>query len=661
MKFQIVNLIIWPKNKTFPPRIIKFEKGKVNVITGGSRTGKSAIIPIIDYCLASSECQIPIDTIRDHSEWYGVLFETAHEQVLIARKGPEGRVPSDSFFLSRGTKLSIPPTIAEANEKTESIKHLLNSISSTPYFRLSGAEDMRPFQERLGFRDLMALVFQSQEVVANQNILFYKTHAHEHRERLKNWLPYILGAENLEVLSARQRLSVVQTKLSQLRREIEKAKRISESWLSNMAGHLQIAKTYGLLSEDYITSSDPSELIATTKDILSSPPDRPQPTSPQIENANRELLLLEEQDDKISDEISLIRKRLEDIGRLKSGLIEYSGSARRRADRLHVSQWLEDIKQSSHDCPLCGSGDHENSSNELRKISAAFKKVEDEANKTKDIPTSFVREENSLREQLEDSLSRRKSLNTRIDRALAQNKAAKEQFDRRQSMYFFLGHLKASLETFQSLTTEGSFGEEISKLEDEEKRLLGLIDPEGVQRKLQAALKLVAQKALIRLQTLDAEDKYKTIPPEFSVKDLSLKVLSNDGHWHFLAEVGSASNWLSFHIAFISALHEFFNEITDSCVPSFAVFDQPSQVYFPKTSRAATASDKSQYSDEDVDAVIGIFKTLANSVREQKGNWQCIVLDHARDEIYRDIEEVHEVEVWRDGNKLIPINWYTQT
>jgi hypothetical protein len=49
---------------------------------------------------------------------------------------------------------------------------------------------------------------------------------------------------------------------------------------------------------------------------------------------------------------------------------------------------------------------------------------------------------------------------------------------------------------------------------------------------------------------------------------------------------------------------------------------------------------------------------LANSVREQKGKWQCIVLDHARDEIYRDIPEVFEVDVWRDGKKLIPTQWY---
>jgi hypothetical protein len=657
MKFQIINLIIWPKDVSFEPRVIKFEKGKVNVVTGGSRTGKSAIIPIIDYCLGSSECQIPIDTIRDHSGWYGLVVETDQEQILLARKGPEGREPSDAFFLLRGVTVLVPAVITEANEKTDRIKHLLNTLSGTPYFRLNGPDDPRPFQERLGFRDLMALVFQSQEVVANQNILFYKTHAHEHRERLKNWLPYILGAENLEVLSARQRLSVLQAKLNQLRRELDKTKRVSTSWVSNMTGHLQLAKTYGLLSEEYVVTADPFEMIKVAENILASHPERPALTAQQIKKANEELLLLEQQEEKISDEISLARRRLSDVSRLKSSLLGYSGSARKRADRLHISKWLESVVQVDHDCPLCGSEEHNKAKVELNKIARAFKSVEDEASRIKEIPTSFVREEDALKQSLENALEVRRNLSKRIDNTLSKDKDAKEQFDRRQSMYFFLGHLKASLEIFQSLIVGGTLTEEISRLEAEEKLLLSLVDPEGVRRRLQASLRLVSQKALSRLKTLDVEDKYKKIPPEFSVKDLSLKVLSNDGHWHFLAEVGSASNWLSFHIAFVCALHEFFFEMPESCVPGFAVFDQPSQVYFPKTNRASDV-DKSQYGDEDVEAVVGIFKTLAASVREQNGNWQCIVLDHARDEIYRGIDEVHEVEVWRDGIKLIPVNWY---
>jgi hypothetical protein len=560
----------------------------------------------------------------------------------------------------RGHTLSIPQSIEAPNEKLASVKHILNSLAGTPYFQLGGIDDPRPYQERLGFRDLMALVFQSQEVVANQNILFYKTHAHEHRERLKNWLPYILGAETLDVLVARQRLSVIQAKLNQLRREFQKARNISDTWISNMMGHIQVAKSYGLLDEAYNLPEAPlpDDLIRTAKDILAAQPNHPAPTVKQVDQDSQEILRLETEDDKLSDEVSLVRKRLDDINQLKAGLTGYGGTARRRADRLQISQWLEDIAREAQDCPLCGEAKHDRSRGEIRKIAAAFQLVEAEANRTKEIPTSFEREKESLTRQLETALDRRKALNSRIDKTLAQSRAAKELFDRRQSMFFFLGHLKASVDMFQNLVPGGDMAEAIASLESEEKELLKQVDPQGVQRRLDAALKIVAQKALVRLNTLDAEEKYKRTAPQFSVKDLSLKVLSNDSHWHFLAEVGSASNWLSFHIAFVCALHEYFNELADSCVPSFAVFDQPSQVYFPKTNRGTQPDDQSQYGDEDVQAVVGIFQTLADSVRSQGGNWQCIVLDHARDEIYGEIDDVYEVDVWRDGKKLIPPHWY---
>jgi hypothetical protein len=76
VKFSIDTIIIWPKKSGFKYRKLKFVDNKINVITGASRTGKSAIIPIIDYCLGSGKCTIPVDTIRNACDWFGVLFQS---------------------------------------------------------------------------------------------------------------------------------------------------------------------------------------------------------------------------------------------------------------------------------------------------------------------------------------------------------------------------------------------------------------------------------------------------------------------------------------------------------------------------------------------------------------------------------------------------------
>ena len=65
MKFNIEKVILWPKKSELGYRAVEFVPDKINIITGASRTGKSAIIPIIDYCLGSDKCTIPVDTIRD--------------------------------------------------------------------------------------------------------------------------------------------------------------------------------------------------------------------------------------------------------------------------------------------------------------------------------------------------------------------------------------------------------------------------------------------------------------------------------------------------------------------------------------------------------------------------------------------------------------------
>lgn len=660
MYFQILQLIVWPKSTAFPPRIVQFELGKLNVITGSSRSGKSAIIPIIDYCLASSDCSIPIDTIRDHASWYGVVFQTEFEQLLICREVPQGNKSSNNFYLSRGKTVSVPPHIAEANETTDGIKTILNTLSSVPYFSLDDGEDKKGYNARLSFRDLMALVFQNQDIVANQNIIFYKTHAHEHRERLRNWFPFILGAETIETLIARQRLQVVEKRLNQLRREYDKAKAVSSSWVANLLGHLKVAKEYGLLENDFTATTDAEELVSAAKNIIANIPDHSNTTVENIKYANSELIQLEAQEARLSNEIGILKKRMSDINRLKSGLVEYGDLVKRRVERLHISQWLEDIATGTDSCPACGSTEHPNSRSELAKVSQAFKKYEEESKSVAEVPTSFSREEERTASEMEALIEQKKATQKQFDFLVSKDKKSQEEFQQRKNMFLFLGHMKASMETFETLVDGGELQKEIELLETEHKALITACDSHGLQRRVDVATSKIAQGMLNHLMTLDVEDKYRRIAPKFDVKDLNISVLSNDEHWHFLAEVGSASNWVSFHIALMCSLQEYFLDKKTSCVPSFVIFDQPSQVYFPKIKRVLQESelDMKNYDNEDVNAVKSIFETIVKSILAKNGAWQSIILDHADDDVYGLIDGVFEVDVWRNGKKLIPVEWY---
>ena len=160
MSFQIKKIILWPNNPEFSPREVSFKLNKVNVITGASRTGKSAIIPIIDYCLGSTHCSIPIDTIRDHVSWYGVVLQFDNEQILIARKVPSGTKSSNEFYWYKAEFVTYPIVIEKSNATLENIKRYLNEVCFLPYVGIDDQVDSKNgFKARLSYRDLMSLVF----------------------------------------------------------------------------------------------------------------------------------------------------------------------------------------------------------------------------------------------------------------------------------------------------------------------------------------------------------------------------------------------------------------------------------------------------------------------------------------------------------------------
>lgn len=56
MELLVNQVILYPKKAGAAPRDLTFKANVVNVITGTSARGKSAVGHIIDYCLGSSKC-----------------------------------------------------------------------------------------------------------------------------------------------------------------------------------------------------------------------------------------------------------------------------------------------------------------------------------------------------------------------------------------------------------------------------------------------------------------------------------------------------------------------------------------------------------------------------------------------------------------------------
>lgn len=655
MNFQVKNIVIWPKNETFAPRIIKFELGKVNVITGKSRTGKTAIIPIVDYCLGSSKCLIPIEVIRDNASWYGLVISLDEDELLIARKVPVGDKASNDFYYDRQQEIEIPHKIEEKNQSLENVKTILNGICGLPY--VESDENTSKLESRLSFRDLTRLILQSQDVVANQAILFYKSHKTEYRERLKKWFSFILGAENFELIEKRKRLKELQLIFVQKQREYERTKKVSNIWLNNILIDVQKLVHLGFVDGIETKENDQDELVSIAKKIIATPKSYLVSVKKANDSFDADFKAFDLKEQEIDDEVARISKRLRNLAKVEKALQTVGNGTKRKIERLKISTWFENIAKESSKCPFCGGIEHPAASSEFEKISIALKKYENLASSSFEMPAAVSREKQNLQKRLEELDSERKLMEQRRNALFSENESAKQESSRQEEIYRSLGKLEKTVELIESLSDEGTLSEELVELQKRIDECEKYITEHDSKTLLEHRLAEISQLMLNRLKTLDVDPKYQNIPPEFSISELSIKVQDDLGYDHLLSEIGSASNWLSFHLALICALQEFFIKMRNpaSFTPSFAIFDQPSQVYFPRTVK--NSDDDPQYDPDEINSVKKIFQTLSNSVTALNGKWQAIVLDHAGSDIYGSIENVYEVEEWRNGKYLIPMEW----
>src|ERR1700712_5625548 len=81
-------------------RDVDLTPGAMNIITGASGTGKSALIKAIDYCLGSGQCELPAH-IRRRSVAVGVKWVHGDEEMVVGRISPPvGQASSTQLFVT---------------------------------------------------------------------------------------------------------------------------------------------------------------------------------------------------------------------------------------------------------------------------------------------------------------------------------------------------------------------------------------------------------------------------------------------------------------------------------------------------------------------------------------------------------------------------------
>jgi len=649
MYFQILKVVLWPRSGE-APRLLKFELGMVNVITGASKTGKSAVIPIIDYCLASKTCSIPVGVIREKCVWFGIVVDTIEGQKLFARREPGVQQSTGEMFVLEATEVVVPDAIAEKNTNDEAVRSLLDRLAGLTQLDFEVNPEYG-FKSRPSFRDLAAFVFQPQNIVANPNVLFYKADTTEHREKLRTVLPYTLNAVTPKVMALRHEADRLGRKLRKLQSELKERNQVSTRRLSEARTWLIQARELGIAFGEGVPDAWPevlSELQAiATWDAGASP------TSVSTIDKTLEVLRdLRRREQKLVSEASTHRQRLMELKRLREGSDQYAGALRMQRERLALSTWVRDQIEKREDAALIFPSQTAES---LDKLCKALQEIEAKLQAHPLATTSLDAEFHRQRVQTEAVLADIQALRQEIRAYEATSDLAQHEINRTASAERFLGGLHQILLQFQRSEDTDGLSEGIKELEAKLDAIQAEINESSVQKRLDSILNEIQQITATIVPSLNAE--WGDSPVRLNTRELTVQV-SRDGRNDYLWEIGSGANWLAYHVAITLALQAYFLRHPPSSVPSFLVYDQPSQVYFPKLTfdQQKGETDLRLTDQEDIQAVRRVFSAMGQQVMAAKGRLQVIVLDHADKEVWGSLQGVTLSEEWR-GRKLVPLDW----
>ena len=574
----------------------------------------------------------------------------------MARREPgEQQSTGDMLFLE-GRDIQVPLTIPEKNTTVDAVKRMLDRLSGLTNLGFDPSEQSGGFRGRPSFRDLLAFTFQPQNIVANPDVLFYKADTVEHREKLKTIFPYVLGALTPELLAKRWEADQIQRELRRKDRELDAQAQATERWTAELRTWVSEARDLGLVPPEQVDSATrESELVDLLKDIVARTSREARVTETALDASSREAAELDREEAQVTLDLSEVRSRMEQMVRLRSSVDEYSGALKKQKERLDLSRWLRDLTSKDARCPIC-RGPYDDAQRELDALCDALAEVEASARQITPVPAVFDRELVHVKSSVRHLTDRLQAVRVR-KRALEERSVTlKETRWHAAAVDRFLGRAEQALKMFAAHGADGSLREEVDRLRGEFDSLRAALSESGVQRRLDAALARVSTYMAHVLPALDAERPND--PAELNIQDLTIRVTGATGRKDFLWEIGSGANWLSYHLASTLALHKVFLEQRGSPVPSFVIYDQPSQVYFPqKLARPPEEGYDPELSDEDIVAVRKVIKALNDAVIGANGRFQVVVLDHAGEDVWGGLPGVHLVEEWRSGRALIPPTW----
>jgi hypothetical protein len=645
LSLQIAKIILYSRKGEV--RELEFKPGRFNILTGASKTGKSAIIDIIDYCTGRSECYVADGVIRRYVGWYAVLFQLNGSQIFVARRNPPiGERTSPDVYMDRGKVIETPP--ASALTKNITVDALEKFIGAAIGISENEHRPPTPTREPLeaNFRHALLFSVQDQNDIDSKQRLFHRQGEDFVSQALKDTLPYFLGAIDEDRLLKQAQFDQARRQLRQLERQLREAEAIDSSSYPRAQALLDEAKQVGLVDERTVATT--YEAVLAVLQRLT----REEPIHGEAVMGDGEDMLAALRAERQGLRNDLERVNAE-VRSTRTFTLETSGYEREAKEQRARLSAVGLIRPGGHDpavCPVCESrleapaptvAQIERS---LRDLSEQLEAVEAENPRLQARLASLLAEEATLQQRLRDN-------QYRINARMRENEILRVQQDNFVLQARAIGKISQYVETANTGEAGSSLLKQIEIARSRVAMLESELDPESIREKLSAFTNIIGHYMNDYSDKLDLEHRGSQL--RLDIRNLTVVADTLDGAVS-LFRMGSAENWVGYHVLAHLALHKWFRQ-KNRPVPGFIVFDQPSQAHYPAERDAEGSIDI--LTDEDQRAVSQLFQLISDAAAELAPELQIVVMDHA--DLKHDWFQEAVVERWRKGLKLVPESWQT--
>lgn len=613
----------------------------VNVVTGKSSTGKSALIEIFDFCFGSSDFTVPDGVITKNANIYFTVVRVQNTDLVLARKQAEPWA-----FIKAVVDLDelADPTILKSDyfdeEYLRSVDDYKREIGRWLGLDITDTQEDLKTREILGkkspspsIRSFASFILQHQNLIANKHAIFYRFDEKEKREQVIEHFKIFLGFADQTYFLKAQELNSLHARRKAVESQIPKVEDLRAAALLNLQGALD---EYGAISGTPMDIGTSQEVVANPQMALKRLGEwqiRVQPLS------NEHVKVREKHEHERSNLTAKYRSSQRTLNAVRSS-IAFAKNYDQTAAAVQIPATVE---LGASECPFCHT-EHSLVEQQANKLLGAINWLNEELERSTYRLESFEEQERKIQHELEKLKGEIEEVDSKI--ALIDKQTA--DLAKFRTQYELALKVKLRVEAI----LEELIARPDQQLEAQLRKIRGQIEEitEFLEANYNVGVKLNAaqQKIWTKMGDLglrfEFEESYRPIKLHFSLETFDL--------WHeagnrkvFLRSMGSGANWLYSHLTLFLALHHYFCSLGGKCsIPSILFLDQPSQVYFPsildnaneflpEELAAKEGSDRKRPVDEDITAVTNLYSQLVQYCKETLDETgiepQIIVTDHA--------------------------------